>query len=239
MNYELRKGEKRKISLPTTSGQSEVEIILEPHSELHLTYIQNGPVLEENAQTIRIVLKRDARLYSFFAMLGCARASLKIETHLEGRGSCVTERTLYFGSGEQVFEMTSNTILHAPDTRAEIISKGILSEKAKARFDGNIHIKQTAKQAQANLIEHTLLLSREARINAIPGLKIDTNDVMATHSASMTRVDDEQLFYCKSRGIPEEEAVRLIAEGFLAGLYNKYPLKQNVYQLIEEKLCRL
>lgn len=239
MNYELRKAENRKIALPVTPGQSEVEIILGPQSELHLTYIQNGPVSGKNAKTIRIVLKEDARLHSFFAMLGCARASLKIETHLEGRGSCITERTLYFGSGEQVFEMTSNTILHAPDTQAEIISKGILSERAQARFDGNIHIQQTARRADARLIEHTLLLSREARMNAIPGLKIDTNDVLATHSASMTRVDDEQLFYCKSRGIPEEEAVRLIAEGFLAGLYNKYPLKQNVYQLIQKKLCRV
>lgn len=235
----IPKGEKRNHSIPVKSGASELEITLEPNSELHLAYIQNGPILGENAKTIRIVLKEGAALHSFFAMLGCARASLKLETHLEGRGSCVTERTLYFGSGEQVFEMTSNTILHAPDTRAEIISKGILSERAKARFDGNIHIQQTAKQAQANLIEHTLLLSREARMNAIPGLKIDTNDVLATHSASMTRVDDEQLFYCKSRGIPEEEAVRLIAEGFLAGLYNKYPLKQNIYQLIQKKLCKL
>lgn len=239
MNYELRKGEKRKITLPVTAGQSEVEIILEPQSELFLAYIQNGPTLGESTKTLRIILKEGARLNSFFAMMGCARAGLKIETHLEGRGSAVTERTLYFGGGEQVFEMISNTILHAPDTAAEIISKGILSEKAQARFDGNIHIRQTAKQARANLTEHTLLLSREARMNAIPGLKIDTNDVIATHSASMTRVDDEQLFYCKSRGIPEEEAVRLIAEGFLTSLYAEYPLKENLHQLIEKKLCRV
>lgn len=235
----IAKGEKRNLSLPVTPGQTEIEIILEPQSELFLAYIQNGPIHGESTKTLRIILKEDARLHSFFAMLGCARAGLKIETHLEGRGSSVVERTLYFGSGEQVFEMISNTILHAPDTAAEIISKGILSEKAQARFDGNIHIQQTAKQARANLTEHTLLLSREARMNAIPGLKIDTNDVVATHSASMTRVDDEQLFYCRSRGIPEEEAVRLIAEGFLASLYNEYPLKENIYQLIEEKLCRV
>jgi Fe-S cluster assembly scaffold protein SufB len=235
----IRKGKKENLSLPVKPGESEIEIILEPGSELNLAYIQNGPANGESAKTIRIILHEGSRLNSFFAMIGCARAGLKLETHLEGRGSSVTERTLYFGSGEQVFEMVSNTILHAPDTKAEIISKGILNEKAQARFDGNIHIQQTAKHADARLIEHTLLLSPQARMNAIPGLKIDTNDVLATHSASMTRVDDEQLFYCKSRGIEEEEAIRLIAEGFLAGLYNKYPLKQNVYQLIEKKLCKV
>lgn len=235
----IPKGKKRNISLSVKPDESEVEIMLEPHSELHLIYIQDGPILGENAKTIRITLQEGALLSSFFAMLGCARAGLKLETHLEGRGSSIVERTLYFGSGEQVFEMASNTILHAPDTKAEIISKGILSERSRARFDGNIHIKQTAKQAKANLIEHTLLLSREARMNAIPGLKIDTNDVMATHSASMTRVDDEQLFYCKSRGIEEEEAVRLIAEGFLAGLYSDSTFKENMDQLIQKKLCRV
>lgn len=188
---------------------------------------------------IRIFLEREANLESFFAMIGGATSSLFIETHLEGDQSQLCEKTIFFGNGDQIFNMFSNTLMKGKHTQAIVESKGILTDRAQARFDGNIHIFESAKQSNARLNEHTLLLSPEAKMNAIPGLKIDTNDVIATHSASMTRIDDEQLFYASSRGIEEREAVRLIAEGFLAGVYSDLPEAKTIHPFIQEKICRL
>lgn len=235
----IRSGEQKTLFLPTKPGVHMLEITLEAESELNLTYIQTGPSNGENMLALRITLQEGSRLNSFFAMLGCARAGLKVETHLEGDRSELCEKTIFFGNENQIFNMFSTTLMKGKHTRALVESKGILTDSSQARFDGTIHIWQSAKQANAKLNEHTLLLSPEAKMNAIPGLKIDTNDVIATHSASMTRVDDEQLFYAASRGIEEREAIRLIADGFLMSLYKGTSFEENMHQLICEKICRL
>lgn len=235
----IAKGKKRNFALRPKPGQQTLEIILEPMSELNLSYIQNGGVKGENTLRLRIILRESARLNSFFAMIGGETSGLFVETHLEGDESRLEEKTVFFGNGNQVLNMFSTALMKGKRTQALVESKGILTDAAQARFDGNIHIWQSAKQANAKLNEHTLLLSPDAKMNAIPGLKIDTNDVIATHSASMTRVDDEQLFYASSRGIEEREAVRLIAEGFLAGVYNDVPAVKNIHPLIQEKICQL
>lgn len=210
-----------------------IEITQKPFSRLSLKYIADAAGEENSCLILRINLEEGAALESAFGMFGGSASTLIVETNLLGAGSAVREKTLYFGNENQVFDMFSNTVMHGANTAAEIDSKGILTGKAAGRFDGSITMKESAKQGTARLLEHTLLLSPDARMNAIPGLTIETNDVVATHSASMTRVDDEQLFYCKSRGIEERDAVRLIAEGFLNSP------DESMNQLIQKKLCTL
>ncbi|MEK7523633.1 MAG: SufD family Fe-S cluster assembly protein [Patescibacteria group bacterium] len=221
--------------LEAQAGISLLEITLKPHSQLKLTYLQNGTETQHSVMIIRTTLEEGAHLESFFGMFGGAISSLLVDTQLAGAQSTVQEKTIYFGNGDQIFDMFSNTVLTGKNSTAEIESKGILTGRAQGRFDGNIIITQSAKQSQARLLEHTLLLSPEAKMNAIPGLKIETNDVMATHSASMTRVDEEQLFYAAARGIDEETAIRAIAEGFLKTLAQSFPEPEKVEELIAQK----
>lgn len=219
-----------------------MEIFQKPFSHLKLCYLHNGTAVDKATShpvfILRIHLERGARLESCFVMAGRLSSRLFLETWLEEEESSVYERTIYFGSGEQIFDMCSNTFLKAPHTTTEILSKGILTDHAQARFDGNIHIQQTAKKSTGRLIEHTLLLSPEAKMNAIPGLKIDTNDVVASHSASVTRVDEEQLFYASSRGMGEHDAIRLMAQGFLESCYRGLPWEKEIENVIQMKLCR-
>ena len=234
--------EGKTLSLPlllATAGVTIMEFAVKPYATLQLSCLQDLKNDESGMTIFKIILERGATLETFAGMFGGASASLFLETTLDGEGSSVHERTLFFGDDTQVFDMFSTTTLRGENTRAVIESKGILIDSAQARFDGSIIIKEGAKKSNAQLLEHTLLLSPEAKMNAIPGLTIETNDVFATHSASMTRVDDEQLFYCKSRGIEEREAIRLIAEGFLSTIYADSPEKERIYTLIQNKLCKL
>ena len=224
------------LELPTLHAEAGIrliEITQKPFSKLSLKYIADAAEAENACLILRINLKEGAALESTFGMFGGVAATLIVETNLLGTGSGVHEKTVYFGNGDQTFDMFSNTVMHGAHTTAEIESKGILTDKAAGRFDGSITMKETAKQSTARLLEHTLLLSPDARMNAIPGLTIETNDVVATHSASMTRVDDEQMFYWKSRGIEEHDAVRLIAEGFLKSSDDA------INELIQKKLCMM
>ncbi|MBI2453629.1 SufD family Fe-S cluster assembly protein [Candidatus Peregrinibacteria bacterium] len=221
------------------SGENILEIFQRPHSKLTFAYIQN---IESNAVSvihIKLFLEEGARAESFIGVFGGRDSRLSIESCLVGRGASLREKTVFFGSENQILSMSSKTILEAPGSAAEVLSKGILTGEAKGAFDGGIHILQSAKQGSARLIEHTLLLSQHAAMHAVPGLTIDTNDVFASHSAGITRIDDEQRFYCESRGIPEKEAVRLIAEGFLKNTMENSPFQDSFSLLIDQKLCAL
>lgn len=225
--------------LPVQDGLTRIEMRQKPNSHLKLTYVQNRPLEASGVLELSITLEENATCETLIVMLGGSNSGINIQTTLEGIGSSLKEKTLYFGDTTQVFDMVSNTVMRGTGTSAEIDSKGILIGESHARFDGNIHIEQTAKGASARLNEHTLLLSNKAKINAIPGLKIDTNDVLATHSAGVTRIDDEQLFYAESRGIEEKEATKLIAEGFLSGIYQGMTQEATLSKLIKEKICRM
>lgn len=242
------KTETKKIIIPERSSEElaveastdrEMEIRMKPFSNLRLAYFQNSHDANEIEFTIRIFLEEGAQLDWFSGIFSGIAGKLIFETNLCGRGSAVRQQTIYFGSESESFHMTSNTILHAPETKAIVESKGILAGSAQARFDGNIRITEQAKGGEGRLFEHTLLLSPFAKMNAIPGLKIETDDVAASHSAGVTRVDDDQMFYAQARGIGEQEATRMIAKGFLEAIYGGTKWAERMDSIIEEKLCRV
>lgn len=229
----------KEIRIAAEPGRHLYEIYLLPFSKLRLSAVWNLTEGEENETVIRLILAENSECETMAAVFGNAPVSLTIENALEGAASKLSEKTLFFGSGRQKFSLASRTVLSAPRAEAEIESKGILADRAEGGFDGNIHIMERAKGASARLIEHTLLLSPDCRMNAIPGLKIDTNDVQASHSAGITRVDETQLFYCQARGVDETEAIRLIAEGYATAMIRDTPQEKMIAPLIREKICRL
>ena len=85
-----------------------------------------------------------------------------------------------------------------------------------------IRVDKGAQQTDAFQESRNLLLSREAHADAIPGLEIEADDVRCTHAAAIAQLDDEQLFYLRARGLPEEQARRLVIEGFLAELVERF-----------------
>ncbi len=159
-------------------------------------------------------------------VFGSNESTLNQNVHFMGEGASSENFTVYFGEGSQNLQIFITYLHEAPGCTSRIFSRGILKDKAFGRYDGMIKILQTGKKTDTMLVEKTLLLSSGAKSEATPGLKIGTNDVRASHSASCERVDEAQLFYAASRGIPQEEALRIIAEGFLKNLLDKLPEKK-------------
>ena len=91
----------------------------------------------------------------------------------------------------------------------------MLKDKSKSVFKGMIRIGKDARNSSAYLAGHAILLSPDAKSDAIPGLEILTNEVKATHSASVAQIDQEQIFYMMTRGLSEDEAKKFIVLGFL------------------------
>lgn len=122
---------------------------------------------------------------------------------------------------------TSQFVIHhtAPHTSAEFLAKGVVRDRAVANFNGLIKIDPAAQDTTTKLDYHALILSPTAQANPTPALEILANDVTATHAATATKLDAEQLFYVQSRGISRARAKEVVTTAFIAPVLEQLPAK--------------
>ncbi len=159
-------------------------------------------------------------------LLGGAYTRSRLESIMNNQGASSENIEVVFGSGTQRFDAVSNITHIGQNTSGHAISKGVVKDKSRVVFKGMIHITKDAKNSRAYLAEHGMILGKEARADAIPGLEIETNEVKATHSASVAQINDEQIFYLMSRGISEDEAKKLIIVGFFEPIVERIPIPE-------------
>ena len=139
----------------------------------------------------------------------------KIEILLAKEGQDEKLVVIFAGKGDDRIDLDLSAIHRAPRTRGRVMVKGVLLGRATARVRGLIKIEKKAQGSDDFLEERTLLLGREAQVEALPYLEIEANEVRASHAASSSGLDDAQLFYLRSRGLSVAEAERLMVAGFL------------------------
>jgi len=122
---------------------------------------------------------------------------------------------IFAGKGDDRIDLDVSAIHSAPKTKGRVTVRGVLRDRASARVSGLIKIKKKAQGSDDFLEERTLLLGKDARIEALPYLEIEADEVRASHAATSSAVDEEQLFYLRSRGLNQAEAERLLVSGFL------------------------
>lgn len=190
-------------------------IVLRENSSLVYIRLQNTHSILAIDDKKTFMLKNGSHLSFFNATFGEHNESLSIESNIEGSNAQSNLSFIYYASGSQnISQKVANNFLNK-NSRGVITIKGIGDDESKVRVDGMIRIAESGHGTEAHLEEHTLLLSKKARIENIPALEIGTNDVKARHAATTSRIDNEQLFYLVSRGISEEKGRRMIIEGFL------------------------
>lgn len=137
------------------------------------------------------------------------------EIQLVGEGAEATITGMFEARGKEQKNVTVIINHKAAHTRSNTLLKGIARDTAQLSFTGKIIVAEHCPDTNAFLTERILLLSDTAKAEAIPELEILTDDVKCSHAASISHIPEEQLFYLKSRGIPQAEAEKLIIEGFL------------------------
>lgn len=152
-------------------------------------------------------------------------------THLVGNHATTDAKAVTIGQGKQIQNFTSTTLHTGKDTDGNIFQRGVMKDNATAVFNAIGKIVDGATRSNAVQESRLLMLSEKARGDANPILLIDEDDVTAGHAASAGRIDELQLFYLKSRGIPQEEAERLIIHGFLEPVVDLLPIKSVQTQL--------
>jgi Fe-S cluster assembly protein SufD len=172
--------------------------------------------------TQRAEVGRDASLDWVALGFGSARGRVRMETQLAGEGSEARVTGAYATHGRQHIDFDTTQEHAAPNTTSDLAFRGVLQGRSTAVWKGNIIVDPGAQKTDAFQESRNLLISKRAHADAIPGLEIQANDVRCTHAAAVAQVDPEQLFYLRSHGLGEEIAKRLVIEGFLAALVERF-----------------
>jgi Fe-S cluster assembly scaffold protein SufB len=168
---------------------------------------------------------QDAALRWALAQLGGALVKSRVDNRLLGRGSSVEQVEIVFGGGEQLFDLTSHTRHVGEDTTGTITSRGAMLGSARAFMKGLITIERTALGTDSFLGEFGMHLTKRARSVAIPSLEIDQPNVRrAAHSSSVGPIDENQVFYLMTRGLPDDLARKFVVMGFLEPVVARVPL---------------
>ncbi|MDH3610606.1 MAG: Fe-S cluster assembly protein SufD [Nitrosopumilus sp.] len=208
-----------------------------PNSHLDVTTLQLMDQSSVAFSTKRTDIGQDAKVNWYSGLFGSVLSRFQIGYYLNGTGASVNDSEVIFGNKEQSFDIQTDVNHEAPSTEARVVEKSILRNKSKSLFKGMIRIKENAAKSNSFLSGRSILLDKDAKSDAIPGLEIFTNDVKATHSASVAQIDEEQIFYLKTRCLSHEEAERTIVEGFLEPLSRKmsFQIRAWIAYLIESK----
>ncbi len=211
------------------------EIIVEAGAQLDLISLQ-ADVHPGDEITKNIILHDNAIVRVFTGLFNTA--NVKIVGMLEGNKSVFENHIMYVGSSKQQIKMLLNSEHVGKETMARTLVRGVAFEQAHCDFAGSINIHQTGSGTDGHLEHEGLLLSQKARIDALPGLEIGTDDVKAAHSSAIHYIRPEQLFYLHTRGIDTPTAKQMIVAGFLetmlATVREEVMLKE-IHTLVEQK----
>lgn len=148
-------------------------------------------------------------------------ADLSLEIDLDGKGGSLDLAGAYVCRGQEKVKLNVNVRHNVPGCRSVQLFKGIVGGSARAEFGGLVYVSHGAGQTLARQQNHTLLLSDTAFVESKPQLEIYADDVECSHGATTGYLNPDELFYMRSRGIPEEEARALQIEAFLAPITDR------------------
>ena len=192
-----------------------VEIYAGPASKLRYVSLQEWGKGVTHLSVQRAVLERDAEVRSLGVAFGASLSRSEVESVLVGDGGSSEMLGVYFADGEQHFDHRSIQDHLGSSTASDLLYKGALRDRSRTIYSGTVIVRAGAHKCDAYQTNRNILLSEEAKADSIPNLEILSNDpVRCGHAASVGPVDPDTLFYIQSRGIPFEEAERLVVLGF-------------------------
>lgn len=217
-----------------------VEIFAKDGAKVTYAALQNFDAGTYSFNPRRAQIGRDAEVKWVVGELGGKSARSENTSYMDGDGSNSEAVIVFFASEEQALDVSAGMIHRGHHSTSNIVAKGVMKDKAKTIWRGLGHILQGSKDSFTYQKENSLILSEDAKGDAIPGLLIEETDVAgAGHAATVGRLDEAHLFYLQSRGISLSQAQRMIVEGFFATVTDLMPLEEvrkEVHELVDRKL---
>jgi Fe-S cluster assembly protein SufD len=189
----------------------------------------------------RATVGRDATFRSLNIGFGASLSRAEAETVLQEPGGFSEMLGIFFADEEQHFDHRSIQDHVAPSCTSDLLYKGALRDHSRAVYSGWVHVRPDAQKTDAMQTSRNIVLSEHAKADAIPNLEIEANDVRCGHAASVGPVDEDAVFYLTSRGIPRDDAERLIVSGFFQEVLDRVAIdevREGAEQAIADELAR-
>jgi Fe-S cluster assembly protein SufD len=220
-----------------------VEIVAEDGAHLTVVSIQDWAAGSVHAGSHRIRLGRDAHVKHIVVTLGGDVVRITPDAEFTGEGGDFQALGLYFADAGQHQEHRLFVDHAVPSCRSRVTYKGALQGAgAHTVWVGDVLIRANAEGTDTYELNRNLVLTDGARADSVPNLEIETGLIEgAGHASATGRFDDEQLFYLRSRGIPETDARRLVVRGFFAELIQQIgvpAIEERLIEAIEAELER-
>ncbi|MCB0034392.1 MAG: SufD family Fe-S cluster assembly protein, partial [Anaerolineales bacterium] len=182
---------------------------------------------------------RDGKLDWIMSIMGTGLVKAFQTSELDGQGSWARMSGLFFGDKRQHFDLDTQQNHNAPDTVSDLLYKGALKHQARSVWQGMIKALPGSQRIDGFQANRNLLLENTARADSIPGLEIQADDVACTHASTIGKVDEEELFYLMSRGIPRATALRIIVQGFFDPVMQRIPFEGVRLRIAEQVLDKV
>jgi len=216
-----------------------VEIQVMQGANLRFVELQSWGKNVWNFSHERIRVERDGNLDWIFGAVGSRVTKNFSELDLVGKGAVGRMSGFYFTDGSQHLDHDTQQNHLAPNTTSDLLFKGALKGRSRSVWQGMIYVAPGAQKTDGYQANRNLVLSEHARADSIPGLEILADDVRCTHGATVGKLEQEPLFYLKSRGIPQKDAERLVVEGFFDPIMQRIPfegVRERFQQAILDKM---
>jgi Fe-S cluster assembly protein SufD len=203
------------------------------------TRIQRESEAAYHVATTQVEVSRDSHYRSFSMAMGASLARHNLNARLGDQSSEALLYGLYITHGDQLVD--NHTVLYHdhPNCHSWEVYKGILDGHSRAVFNGKVFVKPEAQKTDAKQTNRNLVLSDYAKVDTKPQLEIFADDVKCTHGATVGRLDDLALFYAQSRGLPADEARRVLTYAFAAEVIDEVrlqPVRDELNRLVLQRL---
>ena len=205
-----------------------IEIICKERSQVRYSTIQNWSHNVYNLVTQRALVYKDASMGWLDGNLG-SKVTMKYPScYLMEEGARGEVLSIAFASKGQHQDAGAKMVHAAPNTSSSVVSKSISKDGGRSSYRGLVEIHEGATGARSNVECDALLLDDTAKTDTYPYIQINEKTAHVGHEASVSKLNDEQIFYLQSRGLEEAEAAALIVRGFLEPVAKELPLEYAV-----------
>jgi Fe-S cluster assembly protein SufB len=205
-----------------------VEICAKKSSRVRYTTVQNWSQNVFNLVTKRAVAHEKATMEWVDCNLGSKLTMKYPSIYLLGPEAHGEILSIAFAGDGQHQDAGGKIIHAAPRTSSSIFSKSISKDGGRATYRGLLEIADGATESRSKVVCDALLLDEDSRSDTYPTIRIDENDADVGHEATVSKIGDEQLFYLQSRGLDEEEASKMIVNGFIEPVTKELPMEYAV-----------
>jgi Fe-S cluster assembly protein SufB len=217
---------------PTYSSDSlhsaVVELIAKPGARIRYTTVQNWSQNVFNLVTKRATADRDATVEWVDCNLGSKLTMKYPSVYLIGERAHGEILSIAFAGPGQHQDAGGKIVHVAPNTTSNIFAKSISKDGGRSSYRGLLEVAKGAHGAHSKVVCDALLLDERSRSDTYPTIRIGEDDVNVAHEATVSKVGEEQLFYLMSHGLPEDEASKLIVNGFVEPIVKELPMEYAV-----------